>query len=97
MVEGGNPLAAGGLGQGAGEPCIADSGCAGNQEIVVSPDPLAGGKVCQQRVVDGASGFGIQVFQGGILPQSGTLEPAGKLAVLPLQELRVHEQSQAVF
>ena len=75
--------AAGALGQGAGEPALADSGGTGDQDILVVADVAAGSQSEDLLTVEASRSLPIDVFERGRLPEPGDLEAAGDLAVLP--------------
>src|ERR1700734_3438903 len=59
----------------AGEPALAGAGFPGDQEVVSPPDPVAGCELGEQRLVETAGRLGVEILDGGGLPEVGKLEP----------------------
>jgi hypothetical protein len=67
MIEDGAVVAAGLVAERASNPTFADAGWADDEQILVPCDPLAGNEFLQQRPVEAARGFVVDV-----LDDSGT-------------------------
>jgi hypothetical protein len=85
------------LGQGAGHPGFSDAGGAGDQDIVVRAQPLAGGELRKQRLVEPARVAIVDVLDGRLMAQPGLAPPCGEPAALAPTEFAVHEQPQALL
>ena len=93
MVGGGEAEATGCLGQGATDPGFADPGRADDQTVQMFAQPLAGGQVQDQRLVQALRGVVIEIFQAGGLAQAG--EQAGEqAALLAFGQFPVGEQTE---
>ena len=62
LVEDGAVVAAGLVPEGAGDPGFADAGRAGDQQILVAVDPIAGGELLEQGAVEAAGGAQIDIL-----------------------------------
>ena len=95
MVEGGIAFTAGFLRQGAGQIRFADAGGAGDQDIQMVGDPLAGGQLMDQGAVQVAGCFQVQVFEAGLEFQLSGPQSGREATVLALTDFPVEEQPQA--
>jgi hypothetical protein len=68
-------VAAGLVAERAGKPALAGAGFAGDQQVLSPPDPVAGRELGEQRLVEPARRFGVEILDGRILPEVGKLEP----------------------
>jgi hypothetical protein len=48
---------------------ICGAGFAGDQEVLSPPDPVAGRELGEQRLVETARRFGVEILDGGSLPE----------------------------
>jgi hypothetical protein len=93
-VKGGQPLAAGLLGESAGEIALAGPRGTGDDAVVVIADPLATGQGQQERLVQSARGAVIDVFEAGVVPELGAFEMGLESAVGPFGDLAVHQEPE---
>src|SRR5262249_40658339 len=88
-------IAAGLLGQGAGQPRFADSAWPSNQQIAVLGDPAAGGELLEQRLVEAPGGPEVDVLDTGLaVTQAGGAQPALEALVAAIGGLAVEQQRQ---
>jgi hypothetical protein len=80
--------------QSTGKPTLADPGWAAQDQIVVRVDPLAIGELLEQSAVEAAWGSVIDVFDAGLLAQSGVAQPGGKPLVAAMGELAIIPRHQ---
>ena len=74
MIEDGAVVAAVLVAERASNPPFADAGWADDEQILVPCDPLAGNEVLEQRPVEAARGFVVDVLDDSGLAQAGGLE-----------------------
>src|SRR5262249_29460399 len=63
VVEHRAVVAAGLVAERAGEPTFAEAGLADDDQVLAPGNPIAGGKLCKQRLVEGAD-LGVEVLNG---------------------------------
>lgn len=61
MIEHGAIVAAGLVAERAGEPTFAEAGLADDDQVLAPGNPITGGKLCKQRLVEGANRLGVEV------------------------------------
>src|SRR6266404_4846768 len=62
------------------------AGFSGDQEVVSPPDPVAGRELGEQRLVETARRLGVEILDGGVLPEVGKLEPRDEPPAFALDE-----------
>ena len=72
-------------------------GRAGNQQVLVSVDPLAGGELLEQRLVEAARRLGVDVLDDGVLPQFCEAQAVHQSLVLALGRLAIDQQSESLL
>jgi hypothetical protein len=82
--------------QGTSKPTLADPGGPAQDQIVVRIDPLAIGQLLEQSAVEAAWGSVIDVFDAGLLAQSGIAQPGGQPLVAAMGELAIDQQPEPV-
>ena len=70
MVEDRAVVAAGLVTERASNPTFADSGRADDEQVLVAVDPVAGGEFLEQRLVEAARGFVVDVLDDSGLAQA---------------------------
>ncbi len=90
-------LAAGLMGESAGEKCLARAGRTDNREVGSGPDPVALGQLHQRPMADPATGLAGHVFDAGPQPQPRPAQPGGAAAVVPLFLLAVEQHRETVL
>src|SRR5712671_1667240 len=81
----------------AGEPALAGAGFPGNQEVVSPPDPVAGRELGEQRLVETARCLGVEILDGGVLPEVGKLEPRDEPPAFALDGLAIDEEAEPLL
>jgi hypothetical protein len=84
MVEHGAIIAAGFVAERAGEPAFAEPGLADDDQVLASSNPIAGGKLCKQRLVERANRLGVEVLDSCLLAQPSELQTTDEPLVLAL-------------
>ena len=74
-----------------------DAGGAGDDEVEVLADPVAGGERAHHLAVEAAGGLEVDVLEGGGIAETGGLEAALELALLAGGPLGVDEKAQALL
>src|SRR5262249_61936467 len=69
-------LAAGPLGQGAGQPGLAQAALPANEQIALLGDPAAGGELLEERFVELALRAGVDVLDRGLAVAQARRAPA---------------------
>ena len=81
----------------AGEPALAGAGFPGDQEVVSPPDPIAGRELGEQRFVETARRLGVEILDGGVLPEVGKLEPRDEPPAFALDGLAIDEEAEPLL
>ena len=97
MVEDGAVVAAGLVAERAGDPALADAGRAGDEQVLVPLDPVAGGELLEQRAVEAARRLQIDVLDDGVLAQAGEPQAGHEPLVVALGRLAVDQQGEALL
>ena len=95
-VEHGLLLAAGLVGEGAGDEGLARSCCTEQDEIERLSDPVAGGELGQRGARDAASGAAVDVLDVGADAQLGLAQMAEIAPVLAVLGLALDQHGEAV-
>jgi len=96
-VKGREAFPAGLVSECAGEEGFPCSCGAGDDEVMALFDPLAGLERCYESSVKASWVAIIDIFHGGALTELGLSEAGFEVAVLPLGDLPVGHQAQALF
>ncbi len=88
-------FAAGFVSKGAGEVGFPDSGGAGDEEIVVLANPLAGGQGEHDGFVESASSLVVDVFEGGVEPKFGFAQSCLKSPVVTFGVFAFDDESDS--
>ena len=88
-------VAAGLVAECTGKPAFADAGRPAQDQIVVRVDPLAGGEFVEQRPIEAAMNSIIDVFDDGIVAQSGIAQPSREALVAAMGDLTIDAASRA--
>src|SRR5450755_2453529 len=96
-MKGKESIAAGLVGQRAGQPTFANSGGAEQQQILMLANPIAGGQSPYEPAVQPARMLVVDVLHPATFLELGQLEPARERAVLLPSPLAVHQQAEALF
>jgi hypothetical protein len=86
---------AGLMSQGTGQEGLPASRGAGDEDIVVLSDPVAGTQLGDQGFIQAAGMAEVDILQGRLLPQPGLMETGFHSAVLPFSHFPIDQQSQA--
>jgi len=97
MIEDGAVVAAGLVAERASNPTFADAGWADDEQILVPCDPLAGNEFLEQRPVEAARGFVVDVLDDSGLAQAGGLEAAFEALVLTLDRLAIDHHGETLL
>src|SRR5271170_6839816 len=81
----------------AGEPALAGAGFPCDQEVVSPPDPVAGRELGEQRLVETARRLGVEILDGGGLPEVGKLEPRDEPPAFALDGLAIDEEADPLL
>jgi hypothetical protein len=85
------------LSERAGEPALAGAGFPGDQEVLPSGDPVAGGELGEQRLVEAAGRLGVEILDGGVLPEIGKFEPGDEAFGLALDGLAIDQEAEPLL
>ena len=88
LIKHGAVVAAGALSQGAGRPCLADAGRAGDQQILLAFNPFSLCQFLKQGAVETAVRAVIDILRRGGLAQPGEAQAGLQPLVVTLQNLR---------
>ena len=88
-------VAAGLVGQRAGEPGFAYAGWAADDQVQAVAQPLAAAQLQDQRLVQPARAAVIDVFQAGVMAQPRCFEASGQAGVFALGQLAIDHQTEA--
>src|SRR4051794_39511462 len=89
-------VSAGLLAESTGKPTFADAGRAAQDQIVVCVDPLAAGKLVEQRPIEAAWRPVIDILDDGMVTQSGVAQPGGKALVAAVGDLAIEQQAKPI-
>src|SRR5215831_19805572 len=78
------------------KPTFADPGGPAQDQIVVGVDPVGIGEVVEQRAVEAARGSVIDIFDAGLLTQSGIAQSRGQPLVTAMGELAIEQETVPV-
>ena len=81
----------------AGDPTLADTGWADDEQVLVSLDPLAGDELLEQRLVEAARRLHVDILDDGVLPQLGEAQAVHQPLVLALGRLAIDQQREALL
>ena len=81
----------------AGEPALAESGFADNEQVLFLADPVAGCELGEQRFVEAARGFHVDVFDDGVLAQAGELQSTAEPLVFSFDGLAIDEKPEPIL
>src|SRR5580658_10243811 len=73
------------------------AGLAGDHDVLSSPDPLAGRELSDQRPVETARRFGVEILDGRVLPEVGKLEPRDEPPACSLGGLAIDEEAEPLL
>ena len=97
MIEHGAIVAAGLVAERTGKPTFADAGRADDQQVLVPCDPVAGGELGEQCLVETARRLHVDVLDDGRLAQAGELQSADEPLVLALDGLAVDHEREPLL
>jgi len=95
-VEGAVSFPAGFVGQGAGEESLSRASGAGDDDIVVAPDPVAGDEVHHDRLVDSPRGFIVDILHASVKFQPGIFQIAIHPVVFLPGPLAIHDEAETL-
>src|SRR5215813_4468609 len=78
------------------KPTFADPGGPAQDQIVVRVDPVGSGELVKQRAVEAARGSVIDVFDAGLLTQSGVAQSRGQPLVATMGEFAIEQEAEPV-
>jgi hypothetical protein len=90
-------VAAGLVAERTGNKTLADAGLADDQQVLMTSDPVAGGELGEQRLVEGARRFQIDILDDGRLAQPCKLEAGSPPLVLALDGFAVDHEAEPFF
>ncbi len=88
-------LSTGFVGQRTSHEGFTASGRAGNEDIVVLSDPVAGTQLGDQGFIQAAGMAEVDILQGRLLAQPGLMETGFQTAIFPVGYFPIDEQTQA--
>lgn len=94
LIENSVVVAAGLVGERAGEPAFADAGRALDDQVLCGGDPVTGDQPLEQRAVQSAGAAVVDVLDGGALAQAGLPQPGGQPAIGALGGLAIEQQGE---
>jgi hypothetical protein len=71
---------------------LAGAGFPGDEQVLPSGDPVAGGELGEQRLVEAAG-----LLDGGVLPEIGKFEPGDEALGLALDGLAIDQQAEPLL
>jgi len=71
---------------------LARAGRPGNQQILVTFDPLAARQLLEQRAIEAAGSAMVHVFRGGLLAQPGEPQPCRQPLAVAFQRLALDQR-----
>src|SRR5215212_4018790 len=94
MVEDGTVVAACLVTERACDPTLADSGWAGDQQVLLARDPVAIDQLGEEGALDAARRPQIDVLNDGRLAQGGELQSGDEPLVVALRDLAVDHETE---
>jgi hypothetical protein len=94
LIEDGTVVAAGLVGERASEPTLADTGRAAQDDVVVSIDKAAVGKLEEQRAIKAPRGAVIDIFDGGVMAQPGIAQAREQPSVAAIGDFAIEQQAE---
>jgi len=76
---------------------LAGAGFPGDEQVLPSGDPVAGGELGEQRLVEAAGCLGVEILDGGVLPEIGKFEPGDEALGLALDGLAIDQQAEPLL
>jgi len=96
-VEGAVSFPAGLVGQGASQEGFSHPGGAGDDDVLMTFDPIAGDKTHYDGLIDSPRGFVVDILHAGVELQSGVFQvPTHSIIFLP-GPLAVHDKAETFF
>ena len=83
--------------EGAGNPTLADTGRADDEQVLVPFDPLAGDELLEQRLVEPAGRLHVDILDDGVLPEACEPQAADQPFIVALGRFAVDEQSKPLL
>jgi len=80
--------------EGAGQPALADPGRPFDDQVLRLLDPSSAGERLEERAVEPTCGAVVDVFDRGLVAQTGIAETRFEAAILPVGRLMVEEQPE---
>lgn len=97
MIGDSATVTAGLVAERAGDPTLAETGRAGDQQVLMTADPCALDEMGHHRAVDAAGRAQVEIFDAGRLSQGSELEPSGQPLGIALGGFTVDQQSEAIL
>jgi hypothetical protein len=97
QIEGGETFSASLVSECAGKKGFTGPCGAGNDEVMVLFDPVAGLELCDQSFIDPPGGVIIDIFDGSALPEPGLFEAGLEMAVFSVCDFPVDHQPEALL
>jgi hypothetical protein len=94
-VKGSQSFPAGFLSQGTGEKGLSDTRGTRDQKVLMVSDPVAGGKIEEDRFFDAPGCFEVNIFDAGLEFKLGLLEKSFEASVFLPGPLTVNEDTKA--
>lgn len=97
MVGNGVAVAACLVTERAGDPAFSQAGRAGDEQVLVAPDPCAIDQMSHDCAIDAARGAQVEILDTGGLAQGGELEAGSQSLGVPLSSLPINQKAEAFF
>src|SRR6202163_581566 len=97
-VEDGKALATRGLAQRTGEPGLAETGGAGDEDVVSGANPVGAGEAGELTSIEAAGTGGVEILNTSVgILELGLFEQTFQAPRIAPGEFAIHEQAEAVF
>ena len=97
MIENGAIVSARRVCQRASDPTFTDAGRSDDDQVLMPIDPVSGGQLGEQCLVEPARRLHINVLDDGVLSKSGELQSTGKPLVLAFDRLAIDEHGESLL
>jgi hypothetical protein len=77
-----------------GKPTFADASWPAQDQALMSIDPVALGEFWEESAIETAGGAVIDVFDRGLMTQSGVAQPGEQALVTPITDFAIEQQGE---
>jgi hypothetical protein len=97
LIQDGMIISAGLVAERTSNPALADTGWSDDEQILMAVNPLAGDELLEQHFVDPAGRPHVDIFDHGVLAQTGEPQPGNQAPVLALGRFAIDEKRQTLI